>query len=123
MTSEEHRSMCKVHWWQQDLLCWQVVEREDEAPVEVSFPGQRVVVDVRLLAVVFQALQPSKGVASENWRSSRCPQTLLDLTLPLDVDVAGLFPRQEAAVLQDDIRRVPDDDSQFVPGVQEPFLI
>lgn len=38
---------------QQDLLCRQVVEREDETPVEVSFSGQRVVVYIRLLSVVF----------------------------------------------------------------------
>lgn len=41
--------------------------------------------------------------------------------LPLDVDVAGLFPRQEVAVLQDDVLRVPDDDPQFVPGKQQKF--
>lgn len=92
-----------------DLLCWQVVKREDEAPVEVSFTGQGVVVDVRLLPVVFQALQPSKGVASENSRTSQRLQTRQDFTLPLDVDVTGLFPCQEVAVLQDDVLRVPDD--------------
>lgn len=48
-----------------------------------------------------------------------CWQSRPDVTLPLDVDVAGLFPRQEVAVLQDDVLRVPDDDPQFVPGTQD----
>lgn len=64
MTSAEHGIYVKcplVNVSGRDLLCRQVVEREDEAPVEVSFTGQRVVVDVRLLSVVFQAFQPSEG--------------------------------------------------------------
>lgn len=43
----------------QHLLSRQVVEGEHEAPVEVSFSCQRVVVDVRLLSVVLQTFQPA----------------------------------------------------------------
>lgn len=64
MTSAEHGIYVKcplVNVSSRNLLCRQVVEREDEAPVEVAFTGQRVVVDVRLLSVVFQAFQPSEA--------------------------------------------------------------
>ena len=39
------------------LLCWQVLERKDKSPVEVSLPGQRPVVDVRGLDIIW-TLQP-----------------------------------------------------------------
>lgn len=64
MTSAEHGICVKcplVNVSSRDLLCRQVVEGEDKAPVEVSFAGQRVVVDVRLLSVVFQAFQPPEA--------------------------------------------------------------
>lgn len=71
MTSAEHGSYVKcplVSGSSRNLLSRQVVEREDEAPVEVSFTGQRVVVDVRLLSVVFQAFQPSEANRNNEMR-------------------------------------------------------
>lgn len=44
------------------LLGHQVVERVDEAPVEVPLPGDGVVVDVSVLLVLLLSLQPSVDV-------------------------------------------------------------
>ena len=50
------------------LLCRQVVEGEQEAVVEVALPAQRAVVDVRLLLVVFMAVEPSEGQGDKETR-------------------------------------------------------
>lgn len=71
MTSAQHGSCAKrplASVSSRNLLSRQVVEREDEAPVEVSFTGQRVVVDVRLLSVVVQAFQPPEANRNNGMR-------------------------------------------------------
>lgn len=47
----------------------QVVKAEDKSPVEVSLPGERIEVDIRLLLVAFQASNPT-GCREKKWLKS-----------------------------------------------------
>lgn len=46
-------------------LSGKVVEAEHKSPVEVSFPGQRVEVDVSLLFFSFQSFNPAAAIRTE----------------------------------------------------------
>lgn len=48
------------------LLCLQIVEGINEAPVEVSFTGQRMIVDISVLFILLLTLQPAGEHTSEN---------------------------------------------------------
>lgn len=55
-------------------LSWKVVKAKHKSPVEVSFSGQRVKVDIRLLFVSFQTLYPSV-CNDQSWKTEcTCPK-------------------------------------------------
>lgn len=72
------------------FLCWEVVEWEHEAPVEVALSCQGVVMYVCLLFVLFQALYPP--MASTQWDTLPSPGEFELKVLSFSNDKQSIIP-------------------------------